>query len=586
MAFLDSSDEISSTEKLLNLIRGKGTTPDGVADISSPKRKRKRPSSLRSIAVGKQISVGVDLGRDAIRMAKVQRISEKNYQLLDYAAYPVPANVSRKNPEFVPVLKTALEKFCKSPKQCLVWTSLSFIHMDMDHLRIPKGARKQLASTTYWALKKEIPFSDQEMMFDFEVQGEVVENGIQKTSVVAYVVRREEVDELRELFREAGFPLHGITTAPFCNQTLFRTSWVPLGPTETVATLFVGNDNSRIDLFCEGNLVLTRGIKTGMSSMVESLVEEYREKPDEITLEFVEDETPFLGLDEDRGASLTKEQARKILKSVMGQPSALNEDDPGHELSPDVVFDFILPAVERLVRQIERTLEHYTVTLGNERVDRLLISGMVNDYPPLAGYIAEQIGLQVDVIDPLDPSVPFLGDVSPPSTLAERAPYGLALSLALCENSHTPNLLFTYGDRESARKVPLINRAILAGFVTIMLSGFVYYQWQVHHIGQKKEVISHVKSELEELGPVLDENSILIATARLSGQQRKTRESSERYLGLAIVAELSELTPKNIRLLSLSAQMGGGGGPNRGGDEAQGRGEQPDSGGDRFRGAF
>ena len=79
-----------------------------------------------------------------------------------------------------------------------------------------------------------------------------------------------EINELKDLFNKAGFPLSGISIVPFAFQSLLRTGRIDTREMH-VASLYIGRDWSRIDIFSEGNLMLSRGIKAGVKTMIEAL---------------------------------------------------------------------------------------------------------------------------------------------------------------------------------------------------------------------------------------------------------------------------------------------------------------------------
>ena len=87
--------------------------------------------------------------------------------------------------------------------------------VDVRHVRIPKVTKKQTDNVVYWTAKKEAPFDEKEMIFDFKLQGEVVEQGIPKLAAMVYTAPRQEVEELKNLFSRIGWPLKGIRIRPF-----------------------------------------------------------------------------------------------------------------------------------------------------------------------------------------------------------------------------------------------------------------------------------------------------------------------------------------------------------------------------------
>ena len=73
-------DEISSTERLLDLIRDDSKVEYDVSDRSSRESISRRIKGIFSnpVSFRKTISVGVDLGHTDLKMIKIHRISDQN----------------------------------------------------------------------------------------------------------------------------------------------------------------------------------------------------------------------------------------------------------------------------------------------------------------------------------------------------------------------------------------------------------------------------------------------------------------------------------------------------------------------------
>ena len=475
--------------------------------------------------------VGVDLGYTDLKLVKLLQLSDQKWKLLDYKCVPFQPRVPKGTPEFAAFLKAALAEFCGPPKRVKLWTIMSAARVDVRHLRIPKVAKKQVANAVYWTAKKEAPFDEKETIFDFEVHGDVIEKGIRKIAITVYIAPKQEVEETKNLFSKSGFTLTGITISPFALQNLFRTGWMPTFD-QTVASLHIGHDWSRIDIFSRGSLVLTRGIKTGVNSMIESLME---------------------GV----GESMDMEQARKALFSLSPASLPLAEEDAGFQLKEQEIFDMVRPAVDRLIRQVERTFEHYTVTLGNESVGKVYISGAINTYIPLVDYIGDQLGVDTNLFDPLDSAgTPFSGAVIPPESTAERAPFALALGLALSDNTRTPNLIFTRKDKEKQASITRINQGIFAAFMFVVVFCLGIFWYLENSVDQKKATIAQLQQERAQYSPRVDQTLILQMAASAQKNQQSLKGNSKKFLAMAVVGELSTLTPSNIRLLSITADLG------------------------------
>ena len=268
-------DDITSTEKLLDLIRKKRSDL-GPATVKvktpPPARKKIRLAFMNKLVIKKSFNVGIDIGHESLRLVKTEKMSDNRWELVDYQTIPFDRQIRRGTPEFINFLKRELSRFCGSYEKSNIWAIMSSANVSVRHIRIPKVPKNQIANAVFWMIKKESPFNEKENILDFEVLDESVEEGIPKWFVMAYTAPIRDIEEIKSIFSRIGQPLAGISIVPFAAQNIFRAGWVSTSD-ETVAYLFIGNDFSRIDIYSKGNLIMTRGIKAGINSMVESLHE-------------------------------------------------------------------------------------------------------------------------------------------------------------------------------------------------------------------------------------------------------------------------------------------------------------------------
>ncbi len=558
---LSQNDEISSTEKLLEAIRGNDPAPKTPAVSTLSPITSGFKSYLANIIPSKEpITVGVDIGYTDLRLVKIKQLSGQKWQLLDFKRVPFNFDLSEETPEFDDFLKSALTKFCGPSKELKIWSIMSAVRAEVRYFLIPKVAKKQIEKTVYWKLKREAGFDEKETIFDFRVQDEVIEKGVAKIVVIAYTAPKQEVEETKNLFLRIGFPLAGISIAPFAIQNLLKSGWMPASD-QTVTNLHIAHDWSRIDIFLNGNLVMTRGIKTGVNSMIESLMERFNESKKEFSLELTgeltgEKERPLAG-GFDAGATMDIGQARKVLFSLNPDSPPLTEEDIGFQLKKEEILEMISPAVGRLVRQVERTFEYYTTTFKVESVGKIYNSGGVHFYGPLIDYIGEKLGIDMETNDPFDPAkTSFLGAMTPPESVFNRAPFVLAVGMALSDNIRTPNFIFTHKDKKKHASITRIKQCIFVAFMLIISISVGSFWWLVSSGEQKKAELARLNQQLDQYGPRVNKDSILQMAARLKKKHQSLKEYSEKLLVIAAIGELSAMSPSNIRLLNITADLG------------------------------
>ena len=552
---MDRISDITSTEKLLKAIRTRkdaaSVPAGGPVDPLPIHPGRFIPPLRKMLSIQKSLTVGIDISPDHLRLVRATETSKGHWKVIDRRRFTLPQNMPRNTPEFAAFLKSALTAACGSPLKSKLWATMSTARIDVSHVRIPKVPQKQIANAVYWMVRKEAPFDEKEMVFDFEIQGEVVDQGITKLSALVYTAPRLEIDELKGIFARIGWPLTGISITPFSVQNLFRTAWIS-NSEGTIANLFIGTDFTRIDIYSANNLVMTRGIKAGLTSMVETLLDRYNEQ--------------IRGSD---APHLTIEQAGKIIRRLSADWSSSGESVDGFNLTPEEMFKMIEPALERLSRQVERTFGHYMTTVPGDRIVRIYVSSVMTFHQLVIDYVGSQLGIAGAVMDPLRAhDVVACPDVEDSRSLPERVAFGPALGLAFSDNKHTPNLIYIYKDKERAASAIRINRMVFAASIVSVLLCSGIFLFQSLAIAQKKATVAGLETQYAGLGPAVNQEQISQMALRVSKKRQLTQEYANRYLDLVIIGELTALTPSAVRFTDLKINLGpvatGGATPKKG----------------------
>ena len=551
-------DEISSTEKLLGLIRQKENNVDSPTEPEHAEtfQKTQQPTMLSNVvSIRKRAAVGIDIGYHELNLAMVNQISDKRQELLDFISIPYEAGIKPNSTKFPQFLNNTLKDFCGRGRKIALWNAISSAKVETRNLKIPKVSKKQIDNATYWTLKKDLSFNEDEMIFDYEVLGDVVEDGINKIEIMAYVAPRQDIAQQKNLFEKIGFPLTGISIVPFALQNLFRTEVVDtLG--KDICSLFIGRDWSRIVIYSNGNLVLSRGIKAGIRSMIEAVAQEISKSKMEITQQSIQpSESSIFGIEEE-SYILDIDEARKIFFDHISNSEPIRLEETGHVLREHDVFGMIQPALERLVKQVERTLSHYYLHFNKERVSKLFVSGQMSVYERLFVFMKEQLDIPIDTMNPFSAKLNYLGIATIPETLTEKEVFAPAIGMALSNNSLTPNFIYTYKDKQRFENTRKVNQSIFAGILFFLAVCFGLFLWGNNLIDQKKMELARLQTEIENFKPLVNKNLIVNLASKTQTKRKAIKQLGEKYKSIAIINEISAITPSEIRLLSISANMG------------------------------
>lgn len=554
---MSSEKEISSTEKLLGVIRGK-EPPEAVKKPDAPPaREVPEPARgpVRAVPVKGATMVGLECGKDAFRFVRIGQAADGGYRFVECAEFPHTAK-GMEDPEFGRSLKSALKAFSKGGGKQSLWAVLHAPDAEVGVLSIPKVPKKQLDQAVLFVAHKAMTFDEKQHVFDYEIRGEVVESGVAKLAAVAYAASRHDANRLQKHLEDAGYPPEGLTILPFALQNLFKSRWIP-SPEGNTAVLSIGEEGSLIEIFTDGEIQVTRWIRAGLESMIQELVESVNGR--------IERGAPAAGpvpggpvppVMEEPGKFLPPEEGRALVLDLFAGTDRMKGIREKFDLERDEVFDLIRPALERLIRQVERTFEHFSAVLGKDRIQSLHITGSVRIFSRLVDHIGGQLAVDCRVLDPLAPQHPATAGATASMDAAERSLYGTALGAALSGPMKSLNLLSGHDKKRAAQVESKANRIVLSIAAAALAACLVALAVFGYNIYERKNVLAGLEKQLLR-DARLNEEAIAPLIARVKENRQHIEQYRERYLDLAAINEIATLTPSNIRLVNVRLDLGG-----------------------------
>jgi hypothetical protein len=142
----------------------------------------------------------VDLGHDDLKMIKIHRVSDHKFKMLEFARIPFDPDIPRESPQFHQFLKPISANFCGHQKNAEIWCTLSSARVEIRQIRIPKINPRLIPTSVYWSYQRISPFNEKDILFDFEVLGDVEEEEKLKMEY-----------EVGEILEPGGFTIQSIS---------------------------------------------------------------------------------------------------------------------------------------------------------------------------------------------------------------------------------------------------------------------------------------------------------------------------------------------------------------------------------------
>ncbi len=266
--------EVSSTEKLLAVIRKEyeNTRPQQSATREAGTRQTVTPSVPTGkimLPRGRDV-VGVELIKDGLNIVRMSRAGGA-WKAVQTLSASLGSGASLQSPSYIQLLKDSLRKI-KGIDKALIWTMVPASRGEIWQLSVPV-VKKDLYNAVYWSARKQKNFDHKETFFDYRIMGEITDSGVRKLSAEVFTAPRHEIDLLKKIFSSAGVPLHGITLPSFAMQNIFMAEMFDTGD-QPFVVLSIGQQCSSIDIHMEKRLLLSRITRTGLSSIVQALLDE------------------------------------------------------------------------------------------------------------------------------------------------------------------------------------------------------------------------------------------------------------------------------------------------------------------------
>ena len=212
----------------------------------------------------------------------------------------------------------------------------------------------------------------------------------------------------------------------------------------------------------------------------------------------------------------------------------------------------ISPIWERLARQVDLTLK--TSAIGYQKVEKIYILSSVSFDNSVLDFVSDQLGAKTELFDPFKHHT---GSPASESTvLSEKMLLSSALGFALSDNRRTPNVIFTYKEKNIEAKTKRIDRLVFFSFLAalIICLAMLIYQVSERSILNKEQMI--LEKELALNSPILSKDKVSKMADEVKTQKKIIHQYVQRYLGLAAIGEVSDLTPQNISLISFKIAEG------------------------------
>ena len=335
--------------------------------------------------------VGVDIGASSIKVVQLKE-SRKKYQVVRAGFEPlqpqtiIDGHIMSAGHVTEALLKIFQDNKIQSKDVAVGVYGQSVI---VRKITVPMMTNEELDEQISWEAEQHIPFDIKVMSVDYEVLRRRPEAGQMDLLLVA--AKKDEINDYASILREAKLRPVVVNINAFTIQNIFETQ-LGLPEEGTIGLLNVGAAVSSLNIVSRGVSAFTREITNAGNAITEEIQKQ---------------------------CGVPYEQAEAY--KCGGGPT---------QIVPQEVHQVINQACDALAGEIQRSLDFYLATSGDNEIARLYVSGGSAYLAPLQKAIEKRARVPVVIFDPLG-NIPVEKSVNEADLRARAAQLVVAIGLSL-----------------------------------------------------------------------------------------------------------------------------------------------------------
>ena len=284
--------------------------------------------------------------------------------------------------------------------------NLRDVHVSIDgsqvvirRVHMPLMSKAELPEAIKWQMKDQIPYPVQDAVFDFRVIRETWDKDIKKQDVLVAAGSASLAKELLTVVERAGGRVQSLTPTQ-CAAWRCATALMPDVGRGSVAIVEMGSTTTEVTIAKDGCLCLVRTIEVGSLSLTKALAGVVTCERGEVTID------------------LSRAESLKRRYGVLTETADGLTDDGVPLLH---LASLMRPVLEHLATELGRLFNFYKVEMDEAGVLRVLLCGAGASLKQLQPFLAEALGVTVELLNPLL-RIPNQAQRLEPESVAENGP--------------------------------------------------------------------------------------------------------------------------------------------------------------------
>jgi type IV pilus assembly protein PilM len=295
------------------------------------------------------------------------------------------------------------------------------------YIQLPEMPETELKGAIRWEAEDYVPFPLDEVNLDSMILGRSEAGGAGKIDVLLVAAKKELVAEHVDLLKGADLQPAIVDVDSFAFLNAFELNYLP-NASEVVALLNMGAEITGISIYVAGVSRFSRDIAIAGDTITAHIQQRLNctwQRAEELKIKQGAPQVSEMPYgDESVGSSSLLDTIRGTVERITGEDLA---DD-----SPELVADTVIKqSLSNLTNEIKRSIQFFESQPNGKPVQRVVIGGGMSRMSGLDGYLGRELGLPVEIVDPLR-NIGFAGNEAARKKLdSVRQQLGVCIGLGL-----------------------------------------------------------------------------------------------------------------------------------------------------------
>jgi type IV pilus assembly protein PilM len=380
------------------------------------------------LALNPKKVVGLDIGSSVVKAVQLRK-SGRNIELEKFGVAEIFPGMDKKTASGdrrdakVEAIRQALADGDISAKFSV--SAVSGESIIVRYIQLPEMPENELDGAIRWEAEDYIPFPLEEVNIDSMVLGHSEVGGQPKIDVLLVAAKKELVADHMSLLKGADLQPAIVDVNSFAFLNCFEANYMPAA-SDVVALLEIGAELTSINIYIGGVSRFSRDISVAGDTITAGIQQRLNcsfQRAEELKIK----EGLAVAPSEDVDTEFVSDTS--LLDTIRGTVEKITGEDLSEESPEFVAANVIKRTLQNLTSEIHRSIQFFENQPNGKQVQRIAVGGGSAKLRNLDQYLARELGLPVELVDPLR-SVGFGGKEADRAKL-DRVRHQLGVSIGL-----------------------------------------------------------------------------------------------------------------------------------------------------------